>query len=67
MTNRDNEGRALQHATLVPICRLCGKPRYQKHLEVCAGRVPETPCDCPPGFQHDPDCHIVTGEHPHAS
>jgi hypothetical protein len=22
----------------------------------------EPPCDCPPGFQHQPTCHIVTGQ-----
>jgi hypothetical protein len=25
-------------------------------------REPEPPCDCPPGWQHEPDCHIVTGK-----
>jgi hypothetical protein len=24
----------------------------------------EPPCECPPGFQHQPTCHIVTGQKP---
>jgi hypothetical protein len=24
--------------------------------------LPEPPCDCPPGWQHEPDCPIVTGK-----
>jgi hypothetical protein len=24
--------------------------------------LPEPPCDCPPGWQHEPDCEIVTGK-----
>jgi hypothetical protein len=24
----------------------------------------EQPCECPPGFQHQPDCHIVVGQKP---
>jgi hypothetical protein len=24
----------------------------------------EPPCECPPGFQHQPDCYIVVGQKP---
>jgi hypothetical protein len=24
----------------------------------------EPPCDCPPGWQHEPDCPVVTGQKP---
>jgi hypothetical protein len=27
----------------------------------------ERPCDCPPGWQHKRDCHVVTGKEPDAS
>jgi hypothetical protein len=27
-------------------------------------RTDERPCECPPGFQHQPDCHIVVGQKP---
>jgi hypothetical protein len=44
-------------------CKLCGD-RYWSwgaHAERCTG---EPPCECPPGFQHQHDCVIVTGQKP---
>jgi hypothetical protein len=46
-------------------CKLCGDSYWSwgAHAERCVGPRPELlSCECPPGFQHQPDCVIVTGQ-----
>lgn len=51
----------------VPRCSICGQPRYQKHMEYCAGPpqriappVVREGCGCNSGGMHEPDCVLVT-------
>lgn len=46
-----------------PICPHCHQRIINPggHAERCHGPI-EKPCDCPPGWQHKPDCENVTEE-----
>jgi hypothetical protein len=44
--------------------RVTTRGRVDSHTASPRSESVEQPCECPPGFQHQPDCHIVTGPAP---